>query len=64
MGGLPCHKATIYAGQHKQKKCGQVSLPSVGFKPMNPVFEQAKKTFHVFDCVATVISLMKPYCGL
>jgi hypothetical protein len=37
-----------------QKKCGQISMPWVGFVPTIAVFEQ-EKTFYAFDCVTTVI---------
>jgi hypothetical protein len=39
----------VYAGQQKKH------MPQAGFKPIIPVFAQAK-TFHALDCVPTVIS--------
>jgi hypothetical protein len=46
----------IHRKTQTEKKCGQTSIPPVGFEPMIPAFELAK-TFHALDSVAIVISI-------
>jgi hypothetical protein len=57
-GGQPCHKATTYTGQHKQKKRGQTSMPRVGYESTIPVVERAI-AFHALDRAATAIVIIK-----
>jgi hypothetical protein len=57
-GGKPCRKAVTNTGQHNQKKCGQTSMPRVGFDLTIPVFWRAKG-FLALDRAATVIGLIQ-----
>jgi hypothetical protein len=48
---------------YTQNKCTQTSMPRVGFEPMIPVFERAKKV-HALDRAATVIGFIMTLMNL
>jgi hypothetical protein len=53
-GLSPSQGHYLHRTTQTQNKRRQTSMPSVGFEPTIPVFEQAK-TFNSLDCVTAVI---------
>jgi hypothetical protein len=52
-GDQPIARPLLNAGKHRHNKCGQTTVPHVGFESTIPIFERAK-IFHALDLVATV----------